>query len=217
MMQPRMWRPGLNDILFCHPCPKRKRDAPGSLRGSAPYNPGRTSSGYIDSYPDTTLDYSRVPYDTPGAGPSSAPSHNPAAASSSAAVLHPPLTEEEVFGNSDPLGGWNVPVSQKRTQGQKRALRVQRRVASGIPPRGYGGGNKPNWFGVVAITPRRNKSKKIYDDSSDYTSVEDDDSSSQQPPLPTGPLEGAQSSETSTLTQPSESPISQVPSLTSNL
>jgi hypothetical protein len=120
MTEPCMWRLGPNDILFHHPHPKRKRDAPSSLWGSAPYNPGQTSSGCMDGYPDTMLDYSSVPYDTPGAGPSSAPSNNPAVASSSAAVLHPPLTKEEVFGNSDPSGGWNVPVSQKRTQGQKK-------------------------------------------------------------------------------------------------
>ena len=88
-------------------------------------------------------------------------------------------------------------------------------MASGIPRQGYRGGNKPNQFGVIAVTPCRSKSKKFYDNSSDYTSDEDDDSSSRQLPLLTGPLEGAQSSETTTLTQ--QSPISQVPSLTSNL
>jgi hypothetical protein len=121
-----------------------------------------------------------------------------------------------IISHSDPLGGWNVPVSQKLTQGQKRALKVQQRVAAGIPPQGYRGGNKPNCFGIITVTARHSK-KNQYDNSSDYTSSEDDDSSSRQLPLLTGPLEGAQSSETTTLTQLSESPISQVPLLTSNL
>jgi hypothetical protein len=68
----------------------------------------------------------------------------------------------------------------------------------------------------VALTIISSRKKNQDEDSTD--SISDGGDSSPLPIDPsTGPLEGAQFVDNTTLTQPSESPISQVPSLASNL
>jgi hypothetical protein len=55
-----------------------------------------------------------------------------------------------VGSEPDPTGGWgDVPITRKLTPGQKRALKIKRWVESGIPLRGFGGGNSSNQFVVV--------------------------------------------------------------------
>jgi hypothetical protein len=123
MTEPHWWIAGPNNISFSAPCSKRKQDPSTPMRGVAPYQPMRPPLGENPYYPPSR-NLGGL-YDSIHADP------YPMKTKSSTSSLGPSNPD------IDSQGGWNdVPFVHKMMQGQKKALKVQQRIAAGIPPRG---------------------------------------------------------------------------------
>lgn len=106
----------------------------------------------------------------------------------------------------DSHGGWNnVSIITKIMQGQKKALKVQQRITTSIPLRGFGGAFSSNCFTIITNASRGKKNKNKKDDDHDSTdSIADD---------PSDPPAEGQMFEALSLGTASETPISQALSL----
>jgi hypothetical protein len=122
------WNAGPNHIFFLVPCSKRKWDSSTPMRVGAPYWPMRPLLGKNPYYP---------------------PSGNLRGICDSIHMDPYPVNTTSNLGPSNPdidsQGGWNnVPFVHKMTQGQKKTLMLQQRIAAVIPLRGFGGGPSSN-------------------------------------------------------------------------
>jgi hypothetical protein len=79
------------------------------------------------------------------AGPSHVDTQIPAVAGplTTAPTTYPPQGNPSL--DDDPMDGWeNFPFPIKASWAQRKAIKTQHRVASGIPPRGFGGATSNN-------------------------------------------------------------------------
>jgi hypothetical protein len=118
---------------------------------------------------------------------------------------------------ADPTGGWadfQFPI--KASQAQKKAIKTQRRVASSIPPRGFGGAASDNCFRTFARPTRRRRGGEESEGTDSVSETDDENPIAESECRNTGPLEEDQSVDTPALCLPPVTPISQAPSLPSD-
>jgi hypothetical protein len=213
MTEPCWWMPSASDISLRAPRQKRDHDFTAPRRGAAPIRPERTLAPGSSSY-SIPQGYLEGLSESIYAGPSHMDIQMPAVVSimATAPVTNPPQGNNSLEAN--PMGGWlDFPFPIKAFWAQKRQLKIQCWVASGIPPGGFGGAASGNRFRPVAC-PMQHKGEDRESECTDPVSESNDDNPiTETRSHKTGLLEGNQLVEITVLGNHSVTPVSQPPSL----
>jgi hypothetical protein len=190
MSEPRWWIAGPNDVALREPRRKRKREFTMPTRGGAPSHSGRPR-------PESMV--------------STAPSSG--FSSGLSASMHASTSRVD-----DPSQGWfgDAPLAKKATQGQKKALKRERRIAAGIPPNGH---KKPVSSKPIVLSSKPRKIRDSDDDGDTTDSVSNSDGEEftvEKTRFPSVPFDEGLMTDTSALGNSPETPISQLASLASN-
>jgi hypothetical protein len=147
MTKPRWWIATASDVSFQAPRPRRNVNSAIPRRGAAPIrNSERPLPEFTSSY-QTSSGYLGEMSASMHTGPPRMDNPIPAVAGplTTAPATCPPQGNASL--EADPTGGWaNFPFPIKASQAQKKVIKTQCRVESGIPPRGFGGAASDNHF-----------------------------------------------------------------------
>jgi len=216
MTEPRWWIPSASDVSLRAPRPRRNVNSAVPRRGAAPIRSERPLPEFTSSYPISS-GYLGETSASMHAGPSRVDNPLPAVAgpSTTAHTACPPQGNDSL--EADPTGGWaNFPFPIKASRAQKKAIKTQRRVESGIPPRGFGGAASDNRFRTFARPTRRRRGGEESEGTDSVSETDDEKPVAESQRQNADPLEEDQSVETPALGLPPVTPVSQAPSLPSD-